>query len=85
MARRVTVTLDPALERALREAPRRLGIPRSASVSERLREYVRRGYEAALDAERLETYRRWADARDIPEFAEATTRVAAKHGLFKDD
>ena len=85
MARRITVTLDAGLEKALREAPRRLGLSRSASDSERLREYVRRGYASALDAERLETYRRWADDPEIPAFAEAATGLAAKHRLFADD
>jgi hypothetical protein len=84
MARRVTVTLDPALEKALREAPRRLGVSRSASLSERLREYARRGYEAALDVERLETYQRWAGDQEIGEFARASSRRAAARGLFDE-
>jgi hypothetical protein len=84
MARRITVTLDEPLELALRQAPRRLRLPRSASDSERLRAYARRGYEAVLDDERLETYRRWADDPEIGVFSEAAFGAAAEDDIFKD-
>jgi hypothetical protein len=84
MSRRITVTLDEPLERALRQAPKRLRLSRSASDAERLRAYARRGYEAALDEERLETYRRWADEPEMGVFAEAAFRAAAEDEVFKD-
>ncbi len=85
--RRITVTLDGALEDALDEAPRRLGLDKDAPDAERLRAYARLGYlhtlEAELDEERLATYRVWADDPEIAEFG----RVAAdlgRRGLLED-
>ena len=89
MAKRLTITIDDALEAAIREAPKRLAIPRDSSDSERLRAYARLGYQTALereiDAQRLETYRRWADDPEMGVFSEAASRAAAKAGLFRDD
>ena len=84
MARRLTVSLDNTLELALREAPVRLELAESASDSERLREYARRGYEATLDEERLLTYQRWADDPEIAAVARASSRRAAERGAFED-
>jgi hypothetical protein len=89
MPRRITVTMDSVLEQALREAPARLGIPRSASASERLRAWARVGYERSLEDEldrrRLETFAEWASDREIDAWAEATLEAAAEDGLFRDD
>jgi hypothetical protein len=86
--RRITVSLDEALEDALTEAPRRLGLEKDAPDAERLRAYARLGYlhtlEAELDEERLATYRVWADDPEIAEVARAMTRLAARHGVFED-
>ena len=86
--RRITVSLDEALEDALTEAPRRLGLKKDAPDAERLRAYARLGYlhtlEAELDEERLATYRVWADDPEIAEVARAMTRLAARHGVFED-
>ena len=80
--------LDEALEDALTEAPRRLGLEQDAPDAERLRAYARLGYlhtlEAELDEERHATYRVWADDPEIAEFARAATRHAAQHGVFED-
>jgi len=85
--RRITVSLDEALEEALTEAPRRLGLEKHAPDAERLRAYARLGYlhtlEAELDEERLATYRVWADDPEIADFG----RVAAdlgRRGLLED-
>jgi len=89
MAKRLTITIDDALEAAIREAPRRLHIARDSSDSERMRAYARLGYETALerelDAERLATSRRWADDPEMGVFPEAASRAAATAGLFRDD
>ena len=86
--RRITVSLDDALEEALAQAPRRLGLESDASDAERLRAYARLGYlhtlEAELDEERLATYRVWADDPEIAEFARAATRRAAERRVFED-
>lgn len=84
--RRITVTLDPVLERALDEASRRLGLDDSESDSEKLRAWVRLGYlhtlEEDLDDERLHTYRAWADAPEMGTVARAASRRAARRGVF---
>jgi hypothetical protein len=89
MAKRLTITIDDALEAAIREAPKRLAMQRDSSDSERLRAYARLGYQTALereiDVKRLETYRRWADDPEMGVFVEAASRAAAKAGLFRDD
>ncbi len=84
MTKRLTVSLDRVLEVAIREAPARLHLERSASASERLREYARRGYEATLDEERLATYRRWADEPEVSAVPRAASRRAASRGVFED-
>lgn len=85
--RRITVSLDEALEDALEEAPRRLGLEKDAPDAERLRAYARLGYlhtlEAALDEERLATYRVWADDPEIAEFGRVAARLAVR-GLLED-
>jgi hypothetical protein len=86
--RRITVSLDEALETALEEAPRRLGLEKDAPDAERLRAWARLGYlhtlEAELEEERLATYRVWADDPEIAEFAVAATRLAAQQSVFED-
>jgi len=88
MARRLAITIDDALEAAMREAPR-LAMPPHTSDSERLRAYARMGYETTLErelaAERLATYRGWADDPEMGVFAEAALRTSVKHGLFRDE
>jgi hypothetical protein len=84
MPRRLTISLDEGLELALREAPARLRLPKSSSDSERLRDYARRGYEAALEEERLATYRRWAREPEMLEIPRAASRRAAERRLFED-
>lgn len=85
--RRITVSLDSALEDALEEAPRRLGLDKDAPDAERLRAYTRLGYlhtlEAELDEERLATYRVWADDPEIAEVARVGVRLAGK-ALLED-
>lgn len=80
--RRITVSLDEALEDALREAPRRLGLEGDAPDAERLRAYARLGYlhtlEAELDEERLATYRVWADDPEIAEFGRVAVKLAGR-------
>ena len=89
MTKRLTITIDDALEAAIREAPKRLAIERDSSDSERLRAYARLGYQTALereiDVKRLETYQRWADDPEMGVFVEAASRAAAKDGLFRDE
>jgi hypothetical protein len=89
MMRRLTVSIDQALEAALEEAPRRIGLARDAADAERLREYARIGYEHTLESEldeaRLATYRAWADAPEMGAVARAASRRAAGRGLFEDD
>ena len=86
--RRITVSLDEALEDALHEAPRRLGLEQDAPDAERLRAYARLGYlhtlEAELDEERLATYRVWAEAPEIHEVGKVVARRAAARGAFED-
>lgn len=86
--RRLTISLEDELEQAIEAAPELLGVPDSASASERLRAYARRGYLASLesrhDEERMATYRRWADAPEIGEAA-AAFDTAASAGIFGDD
>lgn len=84
MPRRLTISLDSVLETAIEEAPARLRLAESSSASERLREYARRGYEAALDEERLATYRRWADEPEMGMVAKAAFRSGIERGLFQD-
>ena len=89
LMRRITVTIDADLEVALAEAPRRLELPESASDSEKLRAYARRGYEEALatelDAARVATYRAWADEPEMGVVPKAALRRAARHGVFDDE
>lgn len=89
MARRLTISIDDELEAAIREAPKRLAIPRDSSDSERLRAYARVGYETSLereiDAERLATYRRWSDEPEMGVFVEAALRASVEAGLFRDE
>ncbi len=89
MAKRLTLTMDDVLEMVIKEAPERLGLPRSASRAERLRAWAVLGYEKLLeeelDEQRLETYKEWADDPEIGQFSEAALRAAAKAGLFRDD
>ena len=88
VTQRMTVTLDDELRQALEDAPNLLDLPHNASDSEKLREYARLGYhtvcEDRLDEERLETYRRWADAPEMGETARAASRRAAARGVFTD-
>jgi hypothetical protein len=89
MAKRLTITIDDALEAAIREAPKRLAIPRDSSESERLRAYARLGYQTALereiDVKRLETYQRWADDPEMGVVAEAAFEAAVEDGFFRDE
>jgi len=89
MARRLTITMDKGLENGIRDAPRLLGLPRTSSASERLRELARFGYQAALEREldekRLETYDRWKDDPEMGVFPKAAFRAAAARGLFRDE
>ncbi|HET7045158.1 MAG TPA: hypothetical protein VFI37_09940 [Gaiellaceae bacterium] len=86
--RRLTISLEDELEQAIEAAPELLGVPDSASASERLRAYARRGYLASLesrhDEQRLATYRDWAEAPEIGEAA-AAFEAAAGSGVFGDD
>jgi hypothetical protein len=86
--RRLTISLEDQLEQAIEAAPELLGVPDSASASERLRAYARRGYLASLesrhDEARLMTYRHWADAPEIGEAA-AAFDAATGAGVFGDD
>ena len=65
----MTITIDKGLERAIAEAPERLGLDPSAPASERLRAWALFGYAEALEREleeqRLATYREWADAPEL--------------------
>ena len=89
MAKRLTISMDDVLELVIKEAPQRLGLPRTSSRAERLRAWAVLGYEKVLeeelDRERLETYKEWTDDPEIGEFSEAALRAAAKAGLFRDD
>ena len=89
MAKRLTISMDDVLELVIKEAPQRLGLPRTSSRAERLRAWAVLGYEKLLeeelDRERLETYKEWTDDPEIGEFSEAALRAAAKAGLFRDD
>jgi len=89
MAKRLTISMDDVLEMVIKEAPQRLGLPRTSSRAERLRAWAVLGYEKLLeeelDRERLETYKEWADDPEMGEFSEASLRAAAKAGLFRDD
>jgi hypothetical protein len=88
VTRRLTLSLDSLLERALDEAPQRLALPEGASDAEKLRAYARRGYESALegdlDRERLATYRRWADDDDLERVGRTAARRAARHGVHDE-
>ncbi len=88
MSRRITISLDTVLEDALDEAPRRLGLERTAGDSERLRAYARLGYvhtlEGELDEARLSTYRAWAGDLELPAVAKAASRRAAARGVHED-
>jgi hypothetical protein len=88
MSRRLSITLDDELEAAISEAPKHLRLDEEASDAERLREYARRGYEAALqeeiDQERLKTYRAWASDPGMGTVPRNLKRRAARHKLFTD-
>jgi len=87
MMRRITVTLDEALEQAIAEAPERLGVEADASDAERLRAYARLGYEQTLeeqlDEARLATYRAWAGEPEMGDTARAASRRAAARGVHE--
>jgi hypothetical protein len=87
--KRLTITIDEELEQAMSEAPKRLGLERSASASERLRALARRGYEAELeserDEERLATYRRWADDPEMGFFPRAALKASVRRGRLYQD
>ncbi len=86
--RRITVSLDDALEHALDEAPERLGLDDAAAAAVRLLAYARLGYEHTLEEERdrarLATYRAWAAAPEMGEVARAASRRAAQRGVYED-
>ena len=86
--RRITVSLDDALEHALEEAPARLGLEDDAASAVRLLAYARLGYEHTLeeerDRERIATYRAWVAAPEMGEVARAASRRAARHGVHED-
>jgi hypothetical protein len=88
MTHRMTVTLDDELRQAIEDAPSLLELPGDASDSEKLRAYARLGYhavcESKLDDERLETYRRWANAPEMGEIARAVFHKAAARAVFTD-
>ena len=88
MTRRITVSLDNLLERALEEAPGRLGIDEDAADAEKLRAYARIGYEHTLEDEldeaRLATYRAWADEPEMGAVARAASRRGAARGISED-
>lgn len=85
--RRITVTLDDALELAIAEASRRLGVESDASDAEKLRAYARLGYEQTLEDEldeaRLATYRAWAGEPEMGVTARAASRRAAARGVHE--
>ena len=87
MMRRITVTLDEALEQAIAEAPERLGVEPDASDAEKLRAYARLGYEQTLEDEldkaRLATYRAWAAEPESGVVARAASRRAAARGAYE--
>lgn len=86
--RRITVSLDNALEHALEEAPGRLGIDEDTPDAEKLRAYARIGYEHTLEDEldeaRLATYRAWADEPELGTVARVASRRAAARGIYED-
>jgi len=86
--RRITISLDDVLERALDEAPERLGIANEAASAEKLRAYARIGYEHTIEAEldqvRLATYRAWADEPEMGTVARAASRRAAARGIHEE-
>lgn len=87
VTRRITISLDDTLERALDEAPRLLDLE-DASESEKLRAFARLGYlhtlEEDLDDARLLTYRAWADDASLSRVAKAASRRAAARGVFDE-
>jgi metal-responsive CopG/Arc/MetJ family transcriptional regulator len=86
--RRITISLDEALERALDEAAERLGLEDTAADAVRLLAYARLGYEHTLeeerDRERLATYRAWIGAPEMGKIARAASRRAARRGVYED-
>jgi hypothetical protein len=86
--RRITVSLDDALEHALDEAPERLGLEDGAPDAVRLLAYARLGYahmlEEERDRERLATYRAWVAAPEMGKIARAASRRAARRGVYED-
>lgn len=89
MAKRLTISMDDVLELVIKEAPQRLGLPRTASRAERLRAWAVLGYEKLLeeelDRERLETYKEWADDPEMGVISGAIFRRNAEAGLYRDD
>jgi len=87
MMRRITVTLDEALEQAIAEAHELLGVEADASDAEKFRAYARLGYEQMLEDEldeaRLGTYRTWADEPESGVIARAASRRAAARGAYE--
>jgi hypothetical protein len=86
--RRITISLDDALERALDEAPERLGIAEDAADAEKLRAYARVGYEHSLEEEldqaRLATYHDWATEPEMGTTAKAAVRRAAARDVYEN-
>jgi hypothetical protein len=86
MVRRLTVSIDEMLERALKEAPHLIGLAADAADAAKLREYARIGYqhvlEGGLDEARLATYRHWADGPEMGAVARAASRRAAARSHF---
>lgn len=74
------MSIGEALEGALEEASRLIGVADDAVDAEKLREYARIGYAHALESEldeaRLATYRAWADAPEMGAVARAASRRA---------
>ena len=74
MAQRITITVDKVLDKAIKEAPARLGVSRSSSKAERIRAWARQGYiralEDELDRKRIETWDDWAGSPEMAESAE---------------
>ena len=89
MAKRLTISMDDVLELVIKEAPQRLGLPRTSSRAERLRAWAVLGYEKLLeeemDRERLETYKEWADDPEMGVISGAIFRRGIEAGLYSDD
>ena len=83
--------MDKVLDMAIKEAPERLGVPRSSSKAERIRAWARQGYikalEDELDRKRIETWDDWAGSPEMAESAEiarASLRRNAALGLYDE-